>query len=108
MSHGVGTIIKRKNTLTFIPKREVPFATKKVTYGRIVFDIRPNKSETHRSRLTVCGIFLDYEESLSTPTATIINTKGVVNNIVSTTNGKELCLYTNKSILKIHFPVPNI
>ena len=39
LAQGVGTRIKGTNTLTFIPKREVPFATKKVTYGRIVCDI---------------------------------------------------------------------
>ena len=39
LAQGVGTRIKGTNTLTSIPKREVPFATKKVTYGRIVCDI---------------------------------------------------------------------
>ena len=33
---GVGTIIERTKTLTFIPKREVPFSTKKVTCRQIV------------------------------------------------------------------------
>ena len=61
LDQGAGTRIKVTNTLTFISKREVTFATKKVIYGRIVCDIRPNKPETHRSRLTVCGNSLDFE-----------------------------------------------
>ena len=89
---GVGTIIERTKTLTFIPKREVPFSTKKVTCRQIVWDIRPNKSETHRSILTVCGNLIDFEGGLINPTATITTTKLVVTSIISTKNGKLLCL----------------
>ena len=82
LAQGVGTIIKRTKTLTFIPKREVPFA-KNVTYGRIVCDNQTNKSEIHRSILMVCRNFLDFEGALSTPTDTITTTNLMVNNIIS-------------------------
>ena len=55
----------------FIPEEEVPFKTKKVTYPKIVSDIRPRKAETHRTRITVGGNLLDYAGTLITPTATI-------------------------------------
>ena len=55
----------------FIPKEEVTFATKKVTYPKIVCNIRPNKAETHRKSITVGGNLLEYEVTLTTPNATI-------------------------------------
>ena len=87
LAQGVGTIIKRTKTLTFIPKREVPFA-KNVTYGRIVCDNQTNKSEIHRSILMVCRNFLDFEGALSTPTDTITTTNLMVNNIIFTKTKK--------------------
>ena len=52
LSQGIRTI-KGTNTVFFIPKHKVPFTTKKVTYGKIVCDIKPDKVETHRIRITV-------------------------------------------------------
>ena len=53
LAQGVGTRMSSgANTILFIPKGEVPAGTK-VTYGRIVADIRPQKDETHRTQLTV-------------------------------------------------------
>ena len=39
----------------FIPKEEFPFKTKKVTYPKILCDIRLNKAETHQTRITIGG-----------------------------------------------------
>jgi hypothetical protein len=44
----------RTETIVFICKAAVPVG-RKVTYGRIVAQIRPQKTETHRVRLTVGG-----------------------------------------------------
>jgi hypothetical protein len=40
------------NTILFIPRQAIPKG-EIVTYGRFMVDIRPNKTETHRVRLTV-------------------------------------------------------
>ena len=85
---GVGGRIKGTDTCFFVQKKAVPFATKKVTYGRIVCDIRPQKEETHRTRLTVGGNLLDYTGTLTTPTATITTAKCLFNSVVSTQNAK--------------------
>ena len=66
----------------YIPKEEVPFKTKKVTYPKIFCDIRPSKAETHRTRITVGGNLLDYAVTLTTPTATITTAKCLFNSIV--------------------------
>ena len=54
LSQGVGNRIKGKNTIFFIHHSGVP-AGKRVTYGRIVASISPNKTETHQVRITVGG-----------------------------------------------------
>ena len=72
----------------FIPKEEVPFTTKKVTYPKIVCNIRPNKAETHRNRITVGGNLLDYAGTLTTPTATITTDKCLFDSGVSTPEAK--------------------
>ena len=58
LSQGVIKIIEGTNTMYFIPKEEVPFKTKKVTYPKIVCNIRPSKEETHRTHITVGGNLL--------------------------------------------------
>ena len=60
LAQGVSNRIDGTSTMYFIPKEEVPFTTKKVTYPKIVCNIRPNKADTHRTRITVGGNLLDY------------------------------------------------
>ena len=88
LAQGVIKKIDGTNTMYFIPKEEVPFKTKKVTYPKIVCDIRPNKAETHRNRITVGRNLLDYSGTLTTPTATITTEKCLFNSVVSTPEAK--------------------
>ena len=64
-----------------------------MTYGRLVFDIKEQKTETHRTRLTVGGKLLDFPGLLSTPTATVTTAKCLFNSIISTPGAK--CLIAN-------------
>ena len=88
LAQGVGNRIEGTNTIHFILKSEVPFGTNKVTYPRIVCDIRPNKSETHRTRITVCGNLLPFSGILTTPTATVTTAKCLFNSVISTPGAK--------------------
>ena len=72
----------------FIPKEEVTFKTKKVTHPKIFCDIRHNKAETHRTRITVGVNLLEYVGTLTTPTATITTAKCLFNSVVSTPKEK--------------------
>ena len=65
LSQGVGNRIKDTNTIFFIHHSEVPEG-KRVTYGRIVVSIRPNKAETHRVWITVGGDKLSYDGRTAT------------------------------------------
>ena len=71
LAQDVGNIIEDTNTIHFILKSEVPFVTNKVTFPRIVCDIRPTKSESHRTGITVCGNLLPFASILTTPTASV-------------------------------------
>ena len=66
----------------FIPKSKVP-KDKKVTYGKIVCEMKPEKEEKERTRLTVRGNLLDFTGNLSSPTASVTTSKCVFNIAVS-------------------------
>ena len=79
------------NTIVYIPKNKIPKG-RKVTYGRLVSDIRLHKEETHRVRLTVGGDRLEYLHDISAPTTDLTTAKCLINSILSTENSKALCV----------------
>jgi hypothetical protein len=88
LAQGIGTRMPTgTNTCFFIPKKQVP-TNRTVTYGRIIASIRPQKTETHRTRLTVGGDRLNYPGDTSTPTAKLTTAKCVINRTISTKNGR--------------------
>ena len=78
------------NTIFFIPKDKVP-AGRTVTYGRIAAEIRPQKAETHRTRLNVGGNLINFPGVVTTPTADLITAKLIFNSVLSTKNVKFMC-----------------
>jgi hypothetical protein len=64
--------------LTIIPKDS------KITYGKIVSDYKPHKTEKERVRLTVGGDRLDYSGDVATSTADITTFKILINSTLST------------------------
>ena len=66
----------------------------------------PNKSETHRTSLTVGGNLLDYAGPLTTPTATITTAKYLFNNVVSTPHAKCIMADIKNFCLKTLLPDP--
>ena len=73
------------DVLDWIHRTQVP-QHKKVTYPRYTIDIRPEKSEPHRTRITAGGNRLDYHGNVSAHTITIEIIKTLWNSVVSTTN----------------------
>ena len=53
------------------------------TYVRVLYDIRPHKTETHRTRLTSRVNIIDYPGELSTPTSDLTTMKLHVNSTIS-------------------------
>ena len=90
------------NTNFFIPKGKVP-ARRTVPYGRIVAKIRPQKSEIHRTQLTVGGNLIHFPGDVTTSAADLIMAKLVFNSLLSTQNSKLMCadlanLYLNNPL----------
>ena len=76
----------------FIPKSKVP-KDKKVTYGKIVCEMKPEKEEKERTRLTVGWNLLDFTGNLSAPTASVTTSMCVFNGVVSTPGAR--CLLSD-------------
>ena len=75
------------NTIKFINKKQTP-REKKVTYGNMVCDIRPQKDEKHQVRLTVGGDQIEYPGEVGTPTSDLTTVTCLVNSILFTPNAK--------------------
>ena len=71
------------STIFFIHPRNIP-THKKVTYGRLVVDIRPLKEEKYRIRITVGGDKLDFCGDASSVAASLATVKLLLNSVVST------------------------
>ena len=91
----------------FIPKSKVP-KEKKVTYGKIVCEMKPEKQDKERTRLTVGRNLLDFTWNLSAPTASVTTEKFVFNSVVSTPGSRFLLadikhFYLNKILPEPEF-----
>ena len=63
---------------------------RKVVYCKNACDVRPEKVETHRSRIVIRGDQVEYPDKVYTPTTDIAATKILLNSIISTKNGKTM------------------
>ena len=71
------------STIFLIHPGKIP-AHKKVTYGRLVVDIRPLKDEKYRIRITVGGDKLGFCGDASSVAASLATVKLLLNIVVST------------------------
>ena len=68
--------------MDFILKLQVPL-DRIVTYANMVCDYIPYKEEKHRVRLTVGGDHLTYNDDVSSPAASLLETKLLLNSTPS-------------------------
>ena len=68
--------------MLFIPHKLVP-KNKKVAYSNMACDYRPDKEEKFRVRLTLGGDVLEYYGDVSSPAASLLETKILINSVVS-------------------------
>ena len=87
---GVGSRMK-SGTETMEPVKfyNIP-ADRKAVYCKNAVDIRPEKAETHRSRLVVGGDQIEYPDEVYTPTTDMAATKILLNSIISTKYAKAM------------------
>jgi hypothetical protein len=79
------------NTAFFIDLTSIP-KYRKITYGKLVCDFNPNKTDKHRVRWTVGGDRLDYSGDTATSTADITTFKILINSTLSTTKAKMMMM----------------
>jgi hypothetical protein len=91
--------------IAFIPRKLVPMY-KKVTYGRFVTDIRPQKEEKHCTRLTIGGNLIDYPGNVSAPTGSLITYKLHCNDIISTKGARCMNMDIHNFYLNTPLPKP--
>ena len=99
------TMCKRQNANwqqcnIFHPPQRDPI-TQKVTYGRLVVDIRPLKEEKYRVRITVGGDKLHFCGDTSSVAASLVTVKLLLNGVVSTKGEK----FTTADIKDFFMPI---
>jgi hypothetical protein len=83
--------IKGTNTCFFVELKSIP-KIRKITYGKLVCDHKPNKADQERVRLTAGGDRLDYSGEVATSTADITTFKILINSTLSTTNAEMMMM----------------
>ena len=91
------------NTIEFVPLEDIP-KSKTITYGRLVVDIQPQKQETHRTRLTVGGNMIHYDNNTSTPTADLVTIKVLLNSVISTKHANFMTIDITNFYLNTNLP----
>ena len=76
----------------FVPKSKVP-KEKKVTYGKIVYKMKPEKEDKERTRLKMGENVLDFTGNISAPTSSVTTANFVFNSVVSTPGAR--CILAN-------------
>jgi hypothetical protein len=95
--------ISGTNTALFIDLKSIP-KNRKITYGKLVCDFKPNKNEKHRVRLTVRGDRLDNSGDTETSTAGITTFKILINSTLSTQEAKMMMMDIKNYYLGNPFP----
>jgi hypothetical protein len=90
--------IKGTDTIVFIPPSDIP-KERTITYGRVVCDIRPHKSEKHRVRLTMGEDRINYPGETATKNADLTTSKCLCNSTISTPGARYMCADVKKIYL---------
>ena len=109
MAQGVAQREKGTVTIFFRSHAQIPINRRKdVTYGCIVVDYRPEKTEPNFTRLTVGGNLIDFPGDVGTPTADLTTAKLVINSTISTTGAHYMCGDVKTFILARPWPATKI
>ena len=82
LAQGNDAGVKHMDTITFIPKNDVPMENK-VMYASFVCNHRPLKDEKWRIRLVVGGDQLEYYSDPGSPATDLTETKILLNSVIS-------------------------
>ena len=89
LAQGLEGVVEGTETMKFIKRDDVPADRKKdVAHVRIVCDVRPEKEDKYRVRVTVAGNLINYPGNCGTPTADLLTVKLLFNSVISTPGAK--------------------
>ena len=91
LAQGYKNDAKGTDCCDYIYHHEIP-SNKRPTYARIVSEIRPQKKDPYRVRITVGGNLIDYPHDVSAPTADISTVKLHLNSTISDPTAKYMCI----------------
>ena len=92
LSQGVAQHEKGNDSIFFQSHAQIPIDRHKdVTYGRIVVDYRPQKTDPNCTCLTVGSNLIDFPSDVSNPTAYLTTAKLVTNSTISTPGARYIC-----------------
>ena len=93
LAQGIPGVVEGTDTFHFMKYDNIPSDRKKdVTYARICCNLRPEKEDPYRVRITVGGDRINYPFDVGTPTADMQLVKLLFNSVVSTPNAKFMSL----------------
>jgi hypothetical protein len=100
------------NTIRCIRRSDIPKG-RKVTYGSFLVDIKDQKEEKERKRLTVGSDHIEYPGDKSTRTAGLNTAKILINSVISMQNAKFLVIdinifYVNTPLGRFGYMVINL
>jgi hypothetical protein len=87
--------IQGTDTCLFVELTNIP-KYRKIKYGKLVCDYKPNQAEKERARLTDGGGTLDYSRDVATSTADITYFKIPINSNLSTEDAEMMMMDINK------------
>ena len=102
---GNATGIHGTDTMEPVPLASIP-KTNAITYGSMVCDHRPLKTEKYRCRLVVGGDRLTYEHETAAPAANLLETKLILNSTISTPNARFFTVDIKDFFLSSDMPAP--
>ena len=82
LAQGIGGRIEGTDTIKFLRYHEMP-KNHCPTYARFVCEIRPQKTEKERTRLTVGGNLINYPDTVTTRTCDLVTFKMHINSTLS-------------------------
>ena len=88
LAQGMGTQMKSVTSTIFFDEQSAVPAGRKVLYCTLVASLRPNKTKTHRVRVTAGGNLLECPDATATGTASTTKIKCLLNSVISTPGGK--------------------
>jgi hypothetical protein len=91
------------NTAFFVDLTSIP-KDRKITYGKLVCDFKPNKTGKNWVRLAVGGDRLDYSGDTTTSTADITTFKILINSTLFTKYAKIMMMDINNYYLGTPLP----